>query len=124
MMGLFDSFRKKEKVDGTYHRDRNIEEETLYRDDGTFRMTVQDVFVITGRGCVVTGRVEKGSVALGDSVTLRRTDGSTRMVTVTGIEMFRKVLKVASQGDNVGLFLSGVEKRNVARGDILERTWQ
>ena len=83
-------------------------------------MTVEDVFSITGRGTVVTGRVESGSVALGDIVRLGRMDGSGRDVAVTGIEMFRKMMDRAEQGDNVGLLLRDVERNGVGRGDVLE----
>ena len=129
-MGLFDIFRKKKTDDGTYYRDRSQDSAgndygagTVYGEYGTFRITVQDVFTITGRGTVITGQVESGSVTIGDTVTLRRVDGSTREVTVTGIEMFRKMLDTAAQGDNVGLLLRGVDRNEVGRGDILEKTW-
>lgn len=125
-MGLLDLFRKKRPDDGTYRRPEGT---TSYYEDperangsyGTFRITVEDVFSITGRGTVITGRVESGSVAVGDPVTLRRVDGSRREVTVTGIEMFRKMLDVAKQGDNVGLLLRGLDKSDVGRGDVLEK---
>ena len=126
-MGLLDIFRKKDKVDGTYHRDRSRDGE-LYGFDGyegngagkDFRITVEDVFSITGRGTVITGQVESGSVSVGDIVRLKRTDGSSRDVAVTGIEMFRKMMNTAQQGDNVGLLLRDVEKSGVGRGDVLE----
>lgn len=129
-MGLFDLFRKKNKDDGTYHRDRSRDAE-LYGGFGSdggmdfgagerFRITVEDVFTITGRGTVVTGRIESGSVTVGDIVRLGRTDGSSRDVAVTGIEMFRKMLDTAKQGDNVGLLLRDVERNGVGRGDVLE----
>lgn len=127
-MGLFDIFRKKKPDDGTYHRDRSYESgagvygaDAGYADCEAFRITVQDVFTITGRGTVVTGQIASGSIAVGDSVTLRRTDGSAREVTVTGIEMFRKLLDRAVRGDNVGLLLRGVERNEIGRGDILEK---
>lgn len=126
-MGLFDRFRKKDSNDGTYHRDRSSDGEMGYYGEtvcgaaGAFRITVQDVFTITGRGTVITGQVESGSVAVGDTVTLRRADGSARDVAITGIEMFRKMLDVAKRGDNVGLLLRGVGRDEVARGDVLEK---
>ena len=129
IMGLFDRFRKKKPDDGTYYRDRSQDSAgndygagAAYGDYGTFRIVVQDVFTITGRGTVITGQVESGSVTIGDTVTLRRVDGSTREVTVTGIEMFRKMLDTAAKGDNVGLLLRGVDRNEVGRGDILEKT--
>lgn len=126
-MGLFCRFKKKNRDDGTYHRDRSRDGE-LYDgfagngfDEGErFRITVEDVFTITGRGTVVTGHVESGSVKVGDTVRLGRTDGSSREVAVAGIEMFRKILNTAKRGDNVGLLLRDVDKNGVGRGDVLE----
>ena len=80
---------------------------------------MQDVFTITGRGTVIVGQVESGSVHVGDNVTLKRLDGSTRNVTVTGIEMFRKVMNVAQTGDNVGILLRGLTKDDISKGDVL-----
>ena len=120
-MGLFDIFRKKDRDDGTYRRDRSRDEELYgFGAEKNFRVTVEDVFSITGRGTVITGRVESGSVTVGDIVRLRRRDGSAREVAVTGIEMFRKMLNTAKQGDNVGLLLRDVERNGVGRGDVLE----
>lgn len=125
-MGLFDRFRKKNQDDGTYRRDRSRDGEAAsygYRagaGDG-FRFTIQDVFTITGRGTVVTGQVEAGSVMIGDIVKLSRLDGSSREVAVTGIEMFRKMMDVARQEDNAGLLLRGVGRNEVSRGDVLEK---
>lgn len=81
----------------------------------------EDVFSITGRGTVVTGRVAVGAVAEGGTVKLKRTDGTARQVTVTGTEKFRKICGRAVEGDNVGLLLRGVERAEVSRGDILEK---
>lgn len=129
-MGLLDIFRKKRKDDGTYHRDRCRDEELYGSYEGgavngygasePFRITVEDVFSITGRGTVVTGQIESGSVSIGDIVRLKRVDGSGRDVAVTGIEMFRKMLDTAQKGDNVGLLLRDVERNGVSRGDVLE----
>jgi elongation factor Tu len=84
-----------------------------------FRFTVEDVFVIKGRGTVVTGRMESGAVIKGATVRLTRMDGTRSDVTVTGIEMFRKVVDAASAGDNVGLLLRDVGREDVGRGDVL-----
>ena len=129
-MGLLGIFRKKRKDDGTYHRDRSRDEELYGSYEGgavngygasePFRITVEDVFSITGRGTVVTGRVESGTVTVGDIVRLKRTDGSSRDVAVTGIEMFRKMTNTAKQGDNAGLLLRDVGRNGVGRGDVLE----
>ena len=84
-----------------------------------FRFTVEDVFSIKGRGTVVTGRVESGSLVKGATVRQTRTDGSTRDVTVIGIEMFRKTTDAANAGDNVGLLLRDLGRDDVGRGDVL-----
>jgi elongation factor Tu len=86
--------------------------------DPSFQMPVEDVFFIRGRGTVVTGRVEAGTLKTGDQVTLQH-GGASRTVTVTGIEMFRKVLDQAGPGDNVGLLLRDITKDDVQRGDLL-----
>lgn len=86
---------------------------------GLFTMKVEDVFSISGRGTVVTGCVQAGSIRKGDAVVLRSAGGATRRCRVTGVEMFRKLLESASAGDNVGLLLEGIEKGDVARGDML-----
>ncbi len=86
---------------------------------GVFRMTVGDVFTISGRGTVVTGQVEAGTLAKGSTVRLTRKDGSTRDVVVTGVEMFRKVVDSAKVGDNVGLLLRGIDRNDVGPGDVL-----
>lgn len=126
-MGFFDLFKNKRQDNGTYHRPEGAE--SCYGGGaadsfGTFRIMVEDVFTITERGTVITGKVESGTVTVGDQVTLRRVDGSTREVTVAGLEMFRKILNTAEQGDNVGLLLRGVTKSDVGRGDVLEKGWQ
>jgi translation elongation factor EF-Tu-like GTPase len=84
-----------------------------------FRLTVQDVFTIAGRGSVVTGRVESGSITKGARVRQTRTDGTSRDVTVTGIEMFRKTLDSANAGDEVGLLLHEIGRDEIGPGDTL-----
>jgi translation elongation factor EF-Tu-like GTPase len=84
-----------------------------------FRLTVEDVFVITGRGTVVTGRVAAGTITKGSTVRQTRPDGTVRDLTVTGIEMFRKTTDSAAAGDNVGLLLRDVGRDDVGRGDVL-----
>lgn len=86
-------------------------------DSNDFYMEIEDVFTITGRGTVVTGRISKGSIKNGDSVLI---NGSV-VTTVIGIEMFRKTLNIAIEGDNVGLLLSNVNRNDVKRGDILTK---
>jgi elongation factor Tu len=80
-----------------------------------FRMTVEDVFFIRGRGTVVTGQVEQGSVRVGDEVRV----GDRRSARVDGIEAFRKLLDEAGEGDNIGLLLKALDRDDVARGDVI-----
>ena len=86
--------------------------------DKPFLMSVEDVFTITGRGTVATGRIERGSVKVGDAVEIVGiTD--TRKSVVTGIEMFRKIMDEAQAGDNVGILLRGIDKTQVERGQVI-----
>jgi elongation factor Tu len=88
--------------------------------DKPFLMAIEDVFSIKGRGTVVTGRIERGVVNVGDEVEiLGFTD--TRKTTVTGVEMFRKLLDRGQAGDNVGCLLRGIEKADVERGQVLAK---
>ena len=87
----------------------------------TFLMAVEDVFSITGRGTVATGRVERGTVKVGDVVEIVGL-GDTREVTVTGLEMFQKTLEESVAGDNVGVLLRGVQKDEIERGMVLAKT--
>ena len=86
--------------------------------DKPFLMPVEDVFSITGRGTVATGRVERGTVKVGEEVELVGL-GETRKTTVTGVEMFRKQLDQGQAGDNVGALLRGVDKTEIQRGQVL-----
>ena len=86
--------------------------------DKPFLMPIEDIFSITGRGTVATGRVERGTVKVGDSVE-RVGITETKTVVVTGVEMFRKLLDRAEAGDNIGLLLRGMDKEEVERGMVL-----
>jgi translation elongation factor EF-Tu-like GTPase len=88
---------------------------------GSFGMTVEDVFSITGRGTVVTGRVQTGTVSVGEQVLLSRAGQPMQQVEVTGVEMFRKIVKTAKAGDNVGLLLRGIDRDQVIKGDVLSK---
>jgi elongation factor Tu len=88
--------------------------------DKPFLMPVEDVFTITGRGTVATGRVEQGKIKVGDEVELVGF-GANKKTVVTGVEMFRKLLDEAQAGDNVGLLLRGVDKEEVSRGMVLAK---
>jgi translation elongation factor EF-Tu-like GTPase len=86
---------------------------------GAFRMTVEDVFFITGRGLVATGRIEAGTLITGTDVRIMRAGQVVATTEVSGIEQFRKVTDSAGVGENVGVLLKGLAKGTVARGDVL-----
>jgi elongation factor Tu len=87
--------------------------------DKPFLMPVEDVFTITGRGTVATGRVERGALKVGDEVEIVGLVEENRKTIATGIEMFRKLLDSAQAGDNIGALLRGVERKDVERGQVL-----
>ena len=89
--------------------------------DKPFLMPVEDVFSITGRGTVATGRVERGVLHLSDEVEIVGVKEETRKVVVTGIEMFRKLLDEAQAGDNIGCLLRGVHRNEIERGQVLAK---
>ena len=89
--------------------------------DKPFMMPVEDVFSITGRGTVATGRVERGQVRVGDEVEIVGIEEETSKTTVTGVEMFRKLLDYAEAGDNVGTLLRGVTRDQIQRGHVLSK---
>ena len=89
--------------------------------DKPFMMPVEDVFSITGRGTVATGRVERGQVRVGDEVEIVGISEETSKTTVTGVEMFRKLLDYAEAGDNIGTLLRGVTRDNIERGQVLAK---
>ena len=86
--------------------------------DKPFLMSIEDVFSIKGRGTVATGRIERGIVKVGDTVEIVGL-GDTQNTTVTGVEMFQKILDQGQSGDNVGCLLRGVEKSDISRGQVL-----
>ena len=88
--------------------------------DGPFLMPIEDVFSISGRGTVVTGRIERGIVKVGDEIEIVGIKPTVK-TTVTGVEMFRKLLDKASAGDNVGVLLRGTKKEEVERGMVLAK---
>ena len=89
--------------------------------DKPFLMPVEDVFSITGRGTVATGRVERGTLHLSEEVEIVGIKEETRKVVVTGIEMFRKLLDEAQAGDNIGCLLRGVQRNEIERGQVLAK---
>ncbi|MBP2097812.1 elongation factor Tu [Enterococcus rivorum] len=89
--------------------------------DKPFMMPVEDVFSITGRGTVATGRVERGEVRVGDEIEIVGINEDTAKTTVTGVEMFRKLLDYAEAGDNIGALLRGVAREDIERGQVLAK---
>jgi elongation factor Tu len=89
--------------------------------DKPFLMPVEDVFSITGRGTVATGRVERGVVKVGEEVEIIGLQENTRKCVVTGVEMFRKLLDQAQAGDNIGALLRGVDRNDIERGQVLAK---
>ena len=86
-----------------------------------FLMPIEDIFSITGRGTVVTGRIETGTIHVNDAVELVGFGDAPRSTTVTGVEMFRKLLDQGEAGDNVGLLLRGIDKKDVKRGEVVAK---
>ena len=89
--------------------------------DKPFMMPVEDVFSITGRGTVATGRVERGQIKVGDEVEIIGLSEESSKSTVTGVEMFRKLLDYAEAGDNIGALLRGVAREDISRGQVLAK---
>ena len=89
--------------------------------DGAFLMPIEDVFTITGRGTVVTGRIERGIVNVGDVIEIVGIREAVQTSTCTGVEMFRKLLDRGEAGDNVGVLLRGIKKEDVERGQVLAK---
>ncbi|HEX5387272.1 MAG TPA: elongation factor Tu [Gemmatimonadales bacterium] len=108
------------KVEELYGALDSFIKEPVREIDKPFLMPVEDVFSITGRGTVATGRIERGKVKVGDEVQLVGF-GAEKKTVVTGVEMFRKLLDDGQAGDNVGLLLRGVEKNEIERGMVLAK---
>ncbi|MHB0912300.1 MAG: elongation factor Tu [Armatimonadota bacterium] len=89
--------------------------------DKPFLMPVEDVFTITGRGTVATGRVERGQIKTGEEVEIIGLKPEVKKTVVTGVEMFRKILDSGQAGDNVGLLLRGVERKEIERGQVIAK---
>ncbi|MBQ9266808.1 MAG: hypothetical protein IJ217_00735 [Clostridia bacterium] len=129
-MGLFD-FLSGNKNSGEVIKEygkKPKKEETFsqtYSTDGDnkdFELVVEDVFTITGRGTIVTGRVGVGQIRVGDEVYIKNNStGKQKKTRVLGVEMFRKLLDVANVGDNVGLLLQGIGRNDVASGDVISK---
>jgi elongation factor Tu len=89
--------------------------------DKPYLMPIEDIFSITGRGTVVTGRIERGIVKVGDEIEIVGMQAETRKSVVTGVEMFRKLLDEGQAGDNIGALLRGIDKDEVERGQVLAK---
>ncbi len=89
--------------------------------DKPFLMPVEDVFSITGRGTVATGRVERGTIKTGEEVEIVGIREETKKSVVTGVEMFRKILDYAETGDNIGVLLRGIDRKDIERGQVLAK---
>jgi len=89
--------------------------------DKPFLMPVEDVFTITGRGTVATGRVERGTIKVGDTVEIIGLSAENKNTVVTGVEMFRKLLDEAMAGDNIGCLLRGIDRKEIERGQVLAK---
>ena len=89
--------------------------------DKPFLMPVEDVFSITGRGTVATGRVERGQIKVGEVVEIIGFTEEPKPTTVTGVEMFRKILDDAEAGDNIGALLRGVAREEIQRGQVIAK---
>lgn len=89
--------------------------------DKPFLMPVEDVFTITGRGTVATGRVERGAIRVGDEVEIVGFNDKPRKTVATGVEMFRKTMEQAEAGDNIGVLLRGIDREEIERGQVLAK---
>jgi len=108
------------KIDELYHSLDTFIPQPVREIDKPFLLPVEDVFSITGRGTVATGRIERGKVKVGEELELVGF-GADKKTVVTGVEMFRKLLDSGEAGDNVGLLLRGVDKKEIERGMVLAK---
>jgi elongation factor Tu len=109
-----------EKIEELYHALDTFIPEPVREIDKPFLMPVEDVFSITGRGTVATGRIERGKIKVGEEIEMVGF-GTDKKSVVTGVEMFRKLLDDGQAGDNVGLLLRGVDKKEIERGMVLAK---
>jgi elongation factor Tu len=109
-----------EKLEELYNALDTFIPEPVRETDKPFLLPVEDVFSITGRGTVATGRIERGKIKVGEEIEFVGYNSSKKSV-VTGVEMFRKLLDEGEAGDNVGLLLRGVDKKEIERGMVLAK---
>ena len=123
---MFKFWKKKKSEEELYLEDlalrKQMQEIQSGRGGTEFEMTISDVFAVSGRWTVVTGRVSRGTVSQGDRVLIRGHGGRVLETKIGGIESFRKARRTAAEGDAVGLLLKGVQKDQVEPGDILTGT--
>ena len=110
-MGLFSSLFKNREIKDDVNQKENIVT------NGSFHFVVDDVFTIMGKGTVVTGRVLSGEIHIGDIVNI----AGSITTEVTGIEMFRKTLEYAKEGDNCGILLKDISRDQISRGDVITK---
>jgi elongation factor Tu len=110
-----------EKIEELYNALDTFIPQPVRETDKPFLLPVEDVFSITGRGTVATGRIDRGKIKVGEEVSLVGF-GSDKKTVVTGVEMFRKLLDDGQAGDNVGLLLRGIDKKDIERGMVLAKT--
>ena len=115
-MGFFDFLKPKSDIEFPTTDSQIPNSDVLINGRFENEFDIDDVFTITGRGVVVTGNVVSGNFSIGDEVTIL---SSNEKVVITGIEQFRKSLNFAQAGDNAGLLLSNLDRKEVSRGDIL-----
>lgn len=139
-MGLFDLFKPQKSESASYMEKRrsattqseinqvnNFFDEDAPRETTTFnsdidgRFLIDDVFVISGRGLVVTGKMESGTFRVGEQVKIQKSDGRKLTTTIVGIEQFRKVQSSIKTGDNAGVMLQGLSRKDVQSGDLIVR---
>ena len=120
---MFKFWKKKKSEEELYLEDlalrKQMQEIQSGRGGTEFEMTISDVFAVSGRGTVVTGKVARGQISKGDRVLVQSRSGGVLTAQVGGIEAFRKILETARAGDNVGLLLQGIQRTQVGPGDLL-----
>ena len=139
-MGLFDIFKPQKSESESYMEKRRSattqseinqvnsffnedapRETTTFNSDVDGRFLIEDVFVISGRGLVVTGKMESGVFRVGELVKIQKPDGRKLATTIVGIEQFRKVQNSIKTGDNAGVMLQGLSRGDVQSGDLIVR---
>lgn len=113
-------FMKKNNIEEETHKEEEIDRE-LINSKNDFKMVVEDVFTITGRGTVITGAIDSGLIRINEEVEIYGTSGFKRKTIVTGIEMFRKTLDFAQADDNVGLLLHDISSNDIEKGDLITK---